>query len=39
MLWFFLILTLWPGIEPASAALEGKVLATGPPGKSHVFDF
>ena len=24
----------WPGIEPAPPALEGKVLTTGPPGKS-----
>ena len=23
-----------PGIEPAPSALEGKVLTTGPPGKS-----
>ena len=24
----------WPGIEPRSPALDGKVLTTGPPGKS-----
>ena len=24
-----------PGIEPASPALEGGLLTTGPPGKSH----
>ena len=23
----------WPGIEPAPSALEGQVLATGPPGR------
>ena len=28
------ILTSWPGIEPTPPALEGKVLTTGPPGKS-----
>ena len=28
------ILVPWPGIEPAPPALEGKVLNTGPPGKS-----
>ena len=28
------VLALWPGIEPAPPALEGKVLTTGPPGKS-----
>ena len=28
------ILVPWPGIEPASPALEGRFLATGPPGKS-----
>ena len=28
------ILAPWPGIEPIPPALEGKVLATGPPGKS-----
>ena len=39
MFWFFGheacgILTPQPGIEPAPPALEGKVLTTGPPGKS-----
>ena len=29
------ILVLQPGIELAPPALEGKVLTTGPPGKSH----
>ena len=29
------ILVPQPGIEPAPLALEGKVLTTGPPGKSH----
>ena len=38
MFWFFGlkacgILAPWPGIKPAPA-LEGKVLTTGPPGKS-----
>ena len=28
------ILALPPGIEPVPSALEGKVLITGPPGKS-----
>ena len=28
-----------PGIEPAPPALEGKVLTTGPPGKSLVEEF
>ena len=28
------ILAPWPGIEPAPPVLEGKVLTTGPPGKS-----
>ena len=28
------ILAAWPGIKPASPALGGKVLITGPPGKS-----
>jgi len=27
------ILTLWPGMEPAPAVLEGEVLISGPPGK------
>ena len=40
MLWFFGyeacgIFTPQPGIEPTSAALEGDVWITGPPGKSH----
>ena len=40
MFWFFGceargILAPWPGIKLASPALEGKVLTTGPPGKSH----
>ena len=39
MLWCFNykacgILPLQPGIEPTPSALEGKVLITGPPGKS-----
>ena len=39
MFWFFgceacRILALRPGIKPASLALEGEVLTTGPPGKS-----
>ena len=39
MFWFFGpeacgILAPWPGIEPAPPALEGKVLTTGPTGKS-----
>ena len=29
------ILALCPGIEPVPSALEGKVLTTGRPGKSH----
>ena len=29
------ILVPWPGIKPATLALEGKVLTTGPPGKSR----
>ena len=32
------ILHPWPGIEPASFALEVKVLTTGPPGKSLNFN-
>ena len=37
---FFLLQGMWdpssqPGIEPTSPALEGEVLTTGPPGKSH----
>ena len=40
--WFFGpeacgILAPRPGIEPASSALEGEVLTTGPPGKSPKF--
>ena len=40
MSWFFGhkacgILALQPAIELASAALEGEVLTTGLPGKSH----
>ena len=30
------ILVLWPGIKPASPALQGEFLSTGPPGKSLV---
>ena len=42
MFWFFGqeacgILAPRPGIEPAPPALEGKVLTTGPPGKSLCF--
>ena len=33
------ILVTQPGIEPALPALEGGVLATGPPGKSHIQRF
>ena len=29
-----MILIPWPGIEPATFALEGGVLTTEPPGKS-----
>ena len=29
------ILAPWPGIEPGLPTLEGGVLSTGPPGKSH----
>ena len=29
------ILTSWPGIEPTPSALEGEILATGPPKKSQ----
>ena len=40
MFWFFGpkaygILAPRPGIEPTPSALEGKILATGLPGKSH----
>ena len=42
MFWFFGlkacgILAPWPGIEPASPALEDEVLTTGPSRKSHIF--
>ena len=47
ILLLFCVLFFWPqcmwhlsyltGIEPAPPALEGKVLTTGPPGKSHEF--
>ena len=42
MFWFFgreacEILAPRPGIEPTPPALEGGVLTTGPPGKSHKF--
>ena len=42
MFWFFGheacgILAPRPGIEPASPALEGRLLTTGPPGKSRDF--
>ena len=34
------ILAPWgPGTEPAPPALKGKVLSTGPPGKSHLLFF
>ena len=33
------VLVPWPGIEPASPALEGGFFTTGPPGKSHPFCF
>ena len=33
------ILASRPGIEPASPALEGRFLTTGPPGKSQDKDF
>ena len=44
MFWFFGreacgILAPWPGTEPTLPALEGKVLTTGPPGKSPIFSF
>ena len=32
------ILAPWPGITPTPRALEGKVLTTGPPGKSLCLD-
>ena len=31
------ILAPQPGLKPEPPKLEGKVLITGPPGKSHVF--
>ena len=42
MFWFFgykacRILAPGPGIKPLSSAMEGKVLTTGPPGKSLNF--
>ena len=42
MLWFLShkaceSLAPGPGIEPATPALEGKVLTTGPPGKSRKY--
>ena len=41
MFWFYgqeawRVLAPWPGIKPAPPALEGKVLTTGPPGKSFI---
>ena len=33
------ILASPPGIKPATSALEGKVLTTGPPGKSQYIIF
>ena len=44
MFWFFgheacEILAPQPGIEPAAPALEGEVLTTGLPGKSHMYLF
>ena len=33
------ILVLSPGIEPASSALEGRFITTGPPRKSHCWIF
>ena len=30
------ILVPWPGINPVSPALEGRLLVPGPPGKSSV---
>ena len=29
------VLVSWPGIEPASSALQGRFLTTGTPGKSQ----
>ena len=34
LFWLQDMLARWPRIEPAPSALEGKVLNTGPPGKS-----
>ena len=50
MFWFFFffflfghkafgILVPWPGIESAATALEGRVLTTGLPGKSQIYEF
>ena len=33
------ILAFWPGIKPTPSALEGEILATGPPGKSPLASF
>ena len=33
------ILVPWPGIEPESLALQGRLLITGPPGKSPILAF
>ena len=33
------ILAPWPGLKPAPPTLEGKVLTTGPPGKSQEYYF
>ena len=33
------ILACWPGIKPTPSALEGEILATGPPGKSPLASF
>ena len=43
-LWFFGqkacgILASQPGMEPATPALKGEILTTGPQGKSHLYDF
>ena len=34
-----MILARWPGIDPASSALESYVLTTGLPGKSLLYHF
>ena len=44
MFWFFghKVCGIWaprPGMEPAPPALEGEALTTGPPGKSHSYNF